>query len=335
MNVLHIVGGLPTPEKPYLQPFIKAQIDSLVSIGINVKTLNLHGDKSFLNYFFSAKKVRSIVNEKKIQIIHSHYSYCGITALLAKTKVPIVLSLMGSDLLGNPNSKGNLTIRGRFDKALTKYVSQKVDRIIVKSPEMKNKLNVKKLIDVVPNGVDFSLFNPNTKVQNVDKFGIKENEFVALFLGDPKLDRKNYSLAKKGFDEFVNKFQIKDAKILNPFGISHGQVSQLMNASNVLLLTSFWEGSPNVIKEAMACDLPIISVDVGDVKEVIGKTFNCFLVDYSAEEIAEKLKVIYDNKLRSNGRENINHLSDRNIAEKLFEIYSEILRIKTNDRLNI
>ena len=105
-----------------------------------------------------------------------------------------------------------------------------------------------------------------------------------------------------------------------------------MNASDVLILTSFWEGSPNVIKESMACNLPIISVDVGDVKEVILDTFNCFFVDYSAQEIAEKLKIIYDNKLPSNGREKINHLDDNLIAQKLIKIYSELMKPDSHKR---
>ena len=75
----------------------------------------------------------------------------------------------------------------------------------------------------------------------------------------------------------------------------------------------------------MACNLPIISVDVGDAPEVIKDAYNCFVVDYSEEQIAEKLKIIYDNKLPSNGREKIAHLDSSIIAKKIICIYSEVL----------
>ena len=325
MNVLQIAGGLPTSERPSLQPFIKAQIDSLIKAGLNVQILDVKGYESILNYITYGKKVKQIVNEKKIDLIHAHYGYCGITALLAKTNKPIILSLMGSDLLGSPNTKGNITFKGRFDRFLTKFVSQRVNRLIVKSNEMKSKINFNMPIDVVPNGVDFSFFKPNNKKENRLKLGINEDDYVVLFLGDQKIGRKNFKLAKAGFDKFINDVKTSNAHLLTPFGVSQKQVIDFMNAADVLLLTSFWEGSPNVIKESMACNLPIISVNVGDVNEVIKNTFNCFLVDYSASEIAEKLKIIYDNRLPSNGREKISQFNDEIIAKKIIQIYEDTL----------
>ena len=325
MNVLHVAGGLPTSERPSLQPFIKAQIDSLVKAGLNVQILDIKGYESILNYITYGKKVKQIVTEKKIDIIHAHYGYCGVTAVLAKTGLPIVLSFMGSDLLGSPDEKGNITFRGRFDRFLTKNVAKKVDRIIVKSLEMKTKVSFNIPIDVIPNGVNFNIFKPGNKKENKLKLGFNENEFIVLFLGDPKLNRKNYSLAKKGFDIFIENNKISNARIVAPFGVSQSKVIEYMNASNVLLLTSYWEGSPNVIKESMACNSPIISVNVGDVKEVIDNTFNCYLVDYSENQIAEKLKLIYDNRQPSNGREKILHLDDFIIAKRIINVYEKVL----------
>ena len=330
MRILHIAGGLPTPEKPFLQPFIQSQISSLINSGIVVEILDVRGYNSVLNYITYSRKVRQIVEDKKIDLIHAHYGYCGVTALLAQTQLPIILSLMGSDLLGSPNEKGDITFRGRFDRFLTKTVSKKVNRIIVKSLEMKAKVSFNIPIDVIPNGVNFDLFKPGNKKEIKIELGFSENEFIVLFLGDPKLNRKNYSLAKKGFDIFIKNNKVSNARIITPFGIAQSKVIEYMIASDVLLLTSYWEGSPNVIKESMACNLPIISVDVGDVKEVINNTFNCFIVNYSENQIAEKLKLIYDNRLPSNGREKISNLNDLVIAKKIIKIYDEVLNNRKN-----
>ncbi len=331
MNILHVASGLPSPETPFYQPFIKSQIDSLVRAGLNLYVLDIKGYESLSNYITYSKRIKVLAREKNIDLIHAHYGYCGVTALLAQTKLPIVLSLMGSDLLGSPNEKGSITFRGKFDRALTKFVARKVDRIIVKSQDMKSKVRLNLNIDVIPNGVNFSLFKPADKRELRQKLELNNDSFIILFLGNTKLNRKNFKLAKEAYDYFINNNKISNAQLITPFGIPQSKVIEYMNAADVLLLTSYWEGSPNVIKESMACNLPIISVDVGDVKEVIQNSFNCFLVDYSAQQISEKLLIIYNNKLPSNGRTKINHLSDDEIARKIIRIYTELLN--TNSKL--
>lgn len=92
MKILHIVGGLPTKERPFFQPFTKAQIDSLIKAGLQIEILNLKGYESSLNYITYALKVKKIVDKEKINLIHAHYGYSGIAAILARPKVPIVLS---------------------------------------------------------------------------------------------------------------------------------------------------------------------------------------------------------------------------------------------------
>ena len=99
-----------------------------------------------------------------------------------------------------------------------------------------------------------------------------------------------------------------------------------MNAADVLLFTSFWEGSPNVVKEAMACNLPIVSVRVGDVPEVIGNAHNCYLADYDPADLAAKVKCVLASGERSNGRQFVEHLRVENVARKLNDIYVDVLK---------
>ncbi len=328
MKILHVASGLPSQETPFYQPFIKSQIDSLISAGLDVSVLDIKGYKSIVNYISYSKKIKEIIKKDNIDLIHAHYGYCGVTAMLAKTKHPIVLSLMGSDLLGSPDEKGKITIRGRFDRALTTFVARRVDRIIVKSEDMKSKVNISTSIDVIPNGVNFSLFKPGDKKENRAKLNLKQDNFIVLFLGNIELTRKNFKLAKESFEKFIKDNKISNAELVTPFGISQSKVIDYMKASDVLLLTSFWEGSPNVIKESMACNLPVISVDVGDVKDVINNTFNCFLVEYSSSEIAHRLKIIYENRMPSDGREKISYLDASVIANKIIKVYENVLKEK-------
>jgi glycosyltransferase involved in cell wall biosynthesis len=107
--------------------------------------------------------------------------------------------------------------------------------------------------------------------------------------------------------------------------ISRGNIQFYYNAADLLLLTSFSEGSPNVIKEAMACNCPIVATDVGDVKEVISDTLNCKVSNFDLNEMVNSCIDILNKSERSNGRDKISHLDDRIIARKLIEIYTEVV----------
>jgi len=324
MNILYVVGGLPTEEKPFYQPFIKSQIDSVKRAGINTTILDLKGYDSPLNYLKKGELL-TIVEKQKIDLIHSHYSYTLIPVLLSKVKIPTIVSLMGSDLLGSPDGKGNIRFRGKFDKLLTRFLIRKANAIIVKSNEMKERLKVNKQIYVIPNGVNFNHFKLLDKNVCRNELILSNDKFLVLFLGNPELKRKNFALAKASVERLKEIYDKKDVELVVPFGASHDTIVKYFNACDVLLVTSFIEGSPNVVKEAMACNLPIISTDVGDVREVISDTRNCFIVSFNSEEIAQRLKIIYDNRTRTNGREKIEHLRDDRIAEKLIQIYEKTI----------
>ncbi len=89
---------------------------------------------------------------------------------------------------------------------------------------MKDKVRLKIPIDVVPNGVNFETFKPGNKKNIRIKLGLDENDFVVLFLGNPKLNRKNFNLAKEGFDKFSEENRITNAKIITPFGVSQSKL---------------------------------------------------------------------------------------------------------------
>ena len=114
-----------------------------------------------------------------------------------------------------------------------------------------------------------------------------------------------------------------DVELLTVHSVPHKMMPVYMNAADVLILTSQHEGSPNVIKEAMACELPIVAVDVGDVREVIGGTDRCFVVARNSEAVAEKLKYVLSRVGRSNGRSRITHLSLTEVAKRLISIYED------------
>jgi glycosyltransferase involved in cell wall biosynthesis len=189
---------------------------------------------------------------------------------------------------------------------------------IVKSPEMKKFIPKSFLI---PNGVDFSNFKCFSKDEAIKKTEFNPSTKNVIFVSqDPNSFVKNLPLAKQSID-LLNDNKIKLHLIS---GKTFLELPYFYNAADLLLLTSLSEGSSNVIKEAMACNLPIVSTDVGDVKKIMGNTEGCYLCSYEPEDVADKIKQALNFGKRTNGCEKIQHLDSRVVAEKIIEIYKSI-----------
>ena len=132
---------------------------------------------------------------------------------------------------------------------------------------------------------------------------------------------KNFKLASNAFDILDR----KDVELNIVKNVNFSLIPYYMYAADVLILTSTREGSPNVIKEAMACNCPIVSTDVGDVREVIGNTEGCFLTTFNPEDVTEKLKKALAFAKRTQGREHIKHLDSNVIAKKIMKVYEKAL----------
>ena len=248
----------------------------------------------------------------------------------------IVNTFGGSDILGSTNIGLIWGLRNRLTKMLSLHAAKRADHVIVKSTNLANVLRpkIKTPISVVPNGINLEVFK---RLENRDElrseFGWHTKEFVILFSlrrGNSKLEAvKNYSLAHevisilKGDENFNVRLEIISNK-------THQQMNELFNAADCLLLTSLHEGSPNIVKEAMGCNLPIVSVNCGDVQERLISVENSFVsAAYDANELAQLCKSVKEAGKRSNGRDVITNqgLDSQSIAESLLHIFSSVSEI--------
>lgn len=306
MRVLFISSG----NTFNVNPKIKNQSESLKKYSIEVTHFLVRG-KGFKGYIKNIPKLRKYIKTHKFDIIHAHYSFSGFIAYLAGAK-PLVVSLMGTDI--------QTTF---FWKAMIKIFYQFIwEETIVKSKRMKKKMSLSKAI-IISNGVDLIKFATINKKTAYNKINFKKKMKHIIFVAYSHVYEKNYETAKKAYtllDKKNIEFHVVDS-------VDHSLIPYYMYAADVLLLTSFSEGSPNVIKEAMACNLPIVSTNVGDVKEVIGNTEGCFISSYETKEIAEKIKLALDFGKRTTGRNRIKYLQldEDSIAKKIIELYKKIL----------
>lgn len=304
-----------------ISPFIKVQGDSLVQKGVDISYFYISG-KGIKGYLNSALELRKHLNKTKINIIHAHYSLSGWVSVLAFSHIPIVLSLMGSDVFGDHYEVEKTKFKSKPLALFTKLIQPFVNTIISKSSGINNKVFKRKNNYIIPNGVcldTFKLFNTGIR----EELGFENNFKYVLFLGDKQNENKNFVLLQKAFQLI----DYNKKRLITPYPVSQSLVAKYLNAADVLVLTSFMEGSPNVIKEAMACNCPIVTTDVGDVKLVFGETKGCYITTFEPEDVAEKINLALVYGKRTNGRNRILELGydSEQIANRILKVYSNIL----------
>lgn len=295
-----------------ISPIVKKQGESLIKQGHDVYFYSING-KGIKGYLKNIKPLKKVINEYMPDVIHTHYSLCGYVTSLTRTKVPVVTSLMGSDAI----------VKGFWKILIKWHIKYKWNKTITKTEEMKQYLNISD-ITVLPNGVDMELFKPIPKEKAQNELSWESDQFHILFAANPERPEKNYNL----FEESINdlKIQFKNIEIHVLKDVPHKNIPTIMNASDVVVLSSLREGSPNVIKEAMACSRPIVTTNVGDVEQIMGTVEGCKIVNFSAKEMAEAIKEVITKKIKqTTGQERIKScLSEEIIAKKLINIYKSV-----------
>lgn len=295
-----------------IDPISQAQGESLTKEGIIIEYFDIIG-KGIFGYLRNVPNLKSKIRHFKPDIIHAHFSMSAFVAPLASiNKIPVIASLMGSDV----ESKG-------FERLIIKFFSKFLwKRVIVKSLSMKNKLN-ESSVSIIPNGIDLEKFRYISQITAQKEVGFLPDKKNVIWVSNPNRKEKNFELAEKAFE--LLKSENITLHIVN--NIKHDKIPNYYYATDCLLLTSLWEGSPNVVKEALVCNCPIVSTDVGDVKVVIGNTKGCYLCSYAPEDVAEKIKIALDFGKKTNGRKRIIELGldSKTIAKKIIKTYKSIM----------
>jgi len=301
-------------------PFIKNQGDSLIKQGYEVDFYPVVG-KGIFGYYKNIRRLKDHIAKNNYDAIHAHYSLIGLVALLSFSRKPIVLSLMGSDTYGDYDINGKRIPKSYIPMLITQMIQPFVNAIIVKSENLYKYVYRPKITSLIPNGVNFNRFHPMDQKECRKKLSLPIDKKIILFLANANDPRKNYQLLHKA-EPLI---KCNNTKIINPFPIENKDFPLYLNACDVFVLTSYNEGSPNVIKEAMACNCPIVATDVGDVKEVISGVEGCFLATFMENDLANKIDRALNITGRTGGRKHIDRLRDDKVAQKLIKIYNSLV----------
>lgn len=324
-RVLFITNMWPDEERPYYGSFIVSQAHSLLEAGTAVDVLYVRGYLGADVYPKALLALPRAARRASYDLVHIHYGHTALAGIGIRQR-PLVISYCGGDLLGNPDD-GGITLKSRLEAAVFRQVARVATVTITKSDEMEQALpgSLRAKNYVLPNGVDLDMFALRSREQARAQLGWRLDEKIMLFLGDPDDPRKNVALARSAAE--LVKHDVASTRLHVAWGVTPEEVPVLMNAADCLLFTSRSEGSPNVIKEAMACALPIVATPVGDIPERLQAVGNCFVRDPSPGSMAQALVEALGCDHAPEARAAVEALRIGAVAERLLEIYDAAMKL--------
>jgi len=289
-------------------PFITEQMEAIRKQGVDIQYFGIT-EKGIVGYLRQFPALMKVIRAFNPDLIHAHYGLCGLLANYQR-RIPVVTTYHGSDI-NDPKvlRLSNKSIRrSRFNI----FVSQK--NVNIARPE--------KDYALIPCGINLEDYPLIDKAEARKTMGLNPSQKYVLFAGAFDNRVKNAPLAKEAMR------LVPEATLLELKGYSRNQVATLMQAVDAFLMTSFTEGSPQVIKEAMACGCPIVSVDVGDVKTRLSGLGGCYVSERSADALSASLKKAITFEGRTNGRDEIirDGLTNYQIAKKIIDCYVGLVR---------
>lgn len=292
-------------------PFIREQVAALRAQGCECAYYYIKG-KGIVGYLREVPKLRRAIREQMPDVVHGHFGLSCLVANMATRRVPVVSAYHGSDI--NLSKVRSFSKTAMWLSAWNIFVSKR-------NMALAGAIEGKKC-SLIPCGISLSDDQLQSRTEARKALGWKADEKKVLFTSAFDNSVKDPELAKAAVS------LLEGVELIELKGYSRGEVNRLMCAANSLLMTSKTEGSPQVIKEAMACGCPIVSVDVGDVAERTEGVEECYVVpSREPKDIAEALKKAIAFEGKTNGREHILSagLTNEQVAKRIIEIYEDII----------
>jgi len=319
---LRVLAVVPGDDQGSSFIFARRQIASLADAGVNLRTFFLRSRTSPLRVVKEWSRLRREIRQFRPDLVHAHYGTLTSFLCAVSSRVPLVITFRGNDLGDDPDIS---LWRTRFGQVLSHMSCLKAKRIICVSHRLRDLLWWKRSRAVViPTGVDLDLFRPQPKEQARVLLGWEQGDRIVIFDegGAPK--RKGAMFLQSAIrlaEKTIGRIRL----VTLDRSIPPDLVPRYLSASDCLALASVFEGSPNIVKEALACNLPVVATDVGDVSERLQGTFPSKVVKRDVVEFANALAEVLVVGRRSNGRDRLEICSLRRVAEAIRSVYESSL----------
>lgn len=327
---LKILFVIPKSQNPGAMSFVLRLKDALIAQGAQVETFFVQA--SFLPWQFLKQglAIGRAAKAGRFDLVNAQYgTYTGLitTLFTLHLRIPTLVTFRGSDLNPVPSEK-------RLKRVLQHLFSQfsgfLADGVICVSREVYSRLWAKKPFSIIPSSTDVEKFAPTDQALCRERLGWPKDQATALFLSGSNEKIKRADLAREVQGKLCSRKSSVELKILEY--VDSSQLPLYLNAADALLFLSDFEGSPNIIREACACNLPIVSVDVGDVREVLASVSNCQIVSRDLNEITQAIENQTLLRTRSNGRAAALSFANEATAQKTLCFYKKVVPTFWQDR---
>jgi len=308
MRVLTVTNMYPTGANPQFGIFVKEQVQSIRALGHDVDVLFVNGRDGRLRrkgYALGVPQLWRQLRRSEYDVVHAHYVFTGLVAR-CQWGTPLVLTHHGIEVQDGLQGK------------LCRWSRRFPDELIVVAQWMRDALDTPQA-HVIPCGVDLSLFHPMPQAEARRVLGLHPSRRYVLFAGEWWRPEKRFHLVEAAVERLQRRHP--DIELLKVDREAHWRVPLYMNAVDALALVSTCEGSPMVVKEAVACGLPVIATDAGDAWDVIDQIVGCYRVQPEVGEIAARLEEALSPPRRTDGSIAALDFSMDTIARDVVSVY--------------
>lgn len=318
MRVLHITTNYPTPEFPIFGIFVKEQVDSLQKIDIDCEVFYCDGkNRGFKQYITYVPRLWWKILRGHYDVLHCHHALSLI--ILCMTGWPFFKKTVLS-YQNDPDKE--------WGGKMFRFFNLFVNRFIVKNRS--EYLKYPKMI-YLPNGCNQDFFYPMDKKECRNKLGLGADKYYVLYMDSNKGVRTQKR--KDRFDEVIRILNEEygyngKVEIIALRNTPREQIPLYMNAIDLHMISSDFEGSPNSVKECMCCNTPVVSTPVGNVSEMIGDIPGTYVTKtFEAKELAECVDKIIRSEKPFESRDLFlaKGYGMASVAEKLKSLYDLIL----------
>jgi len=301
---------------------VRQQAEQLRAAGLTVDVFPFHGEKNPLNYWRAARELKKL-NLAQYDLIHAHHGQSGIVALAQRIR-PVIVTFHGSDLQGIRAVSGQITLTGYALRVASRWVARRADSVILVAQNLARQLPRGVKYQIIPVGINLDVFHPMPRAEARRALNLPQEKKLVLFVGDPTRTEKRFWLAEKTVSLLPPEL---NAKLIVAHGIPPHEMPLYMNACDALLVTSSTEGSPSAVKEALACNLPIVSTDVGDVRARVEDVKGCEVCGYPMPDaLASALARALHLPKRINGQEAARVFDEKILTQKIIQIYRGVMQ---------
>ena len=310
LRVLVVTNVYPTPAMPGDTPAVRDQVESLRARGLKVDVLRIDRSQGWVGYAKAAWQVfLQNFRRRHYDLVHAYYGHSGLIAQ-CQFRYPVVVTFLGSDLLT------------RRDGRIGKLAARLADGVIVMTEEMKAAAR-RPDAHVIPHGINTGIFRPYPMEAARRELGLSPDEKLVLFPWDPARAVKRFDIVQQVIEQLRQSDE--RVRLVTVFDKSHETAAKYMNACDAMILASDHEGAPMAVREALACGLPVVSVDVGDVRQTIEGIPGCYVCSQDVSDLAEKLGSVLRQGERVDSAGLVERMGLSYAAERIISVYEGVL----------